>query len=300
MKNIVTCYQLLTFMLLFLTFSGITSLHAQTVPVYYYVAPNGNDSDTGTKLHPLKTFAKATSVAKAGATVFIRQGTYNERLVPVYSGTAEAPVTFASYPGDTVTITGAGIYFQQGPANDKWWNGMIQIQDRNYIKISGLRVINSDASGIVVIGSSYITIEKNYTDSTFSPGIEINSSNNIIVEDNEVIRGCMGGDQECISVSVTNHFQIKNNRVHDGLTEGIDVKVGSSNGILTRNEVYNQRYRFGIYLDAWNGHEFNIDVFDNISHNNVHGFGIASENGGLIEGIKIYRNIAYKNDQRGF
>lgn len=145
-----------------------------------------------------------------------------------------------------------------------------------------------------------LTIEKNYTDNTYSPGIEINASENVIVEANEVVHACMGGDQECISVSVTNRFELKSNRVHDGLTEGIDVKVGSSNGIVTKNEVYNQRYRFGIYLDAWNSHEFNIDVFDNISHNNVHGFGIASENAGLIEGIKVHHNIAYKNDQRGF
>jgi hypothetical protein len=99
---------------------------------------------------------------------------------------------------------------------------------------------------------------------------------------------------------VTNLFAIKNNHVHDGTSIGIDVKVGSSNGIICNNEVHNQKGSIGLYIDAWDSHEFNIDVFDNISHDNVMGFGLTSEDGGLIEGISIHHNIAYNNDQRGF
>jgi hypothetical protein len=290
---------ILIYFLLPLFFLDAASLYAQTRPAYYYVSPDGKDSNPGTESLPWKTMARATSMATAGTTVFIMQGTYNERLIPVNSGTVEKPVIFASYPGDTVTLTGAGIDFQPGPVNDKWWNGIIQIQDLNHIKISGLRVINSDASGIVVIGGNYITIEKNYTDSTYSPGIEINTSENVIVEANEVVHACMGGDQECISISLTNRFEIKNNRVHDGFTEGIDVKVGCSNGIIAMNEVYNQKYRFGIYLDANYFDEFNIDVFDNISHDNFHGIAVSTENVGLIERIKVHHNLVYNNDQKG-
>ena len=297
-------------MMIFL-FTTTNLLHAQWIqtngplePIYYYVSPDGNDSNPGTESLPWKTLKKAASMATANVTVFIKQGTYNERLVPAHSGTAEGPITFTSYPGDSVIISGVGIKFPAGQSGDRWWSGLIHIEGLMYIKISGLRVVNSEASGILVTNCSHITIERNYTDNTFSSGIVVNGCNDIAVEANEVVRACTGLDQECISFMTTNLFEIKNNRVHEGLTEGIDVKVGSSNGIVSKNEVYNQgavdRNPPGIYIEAWDKHEFNIDVFDNISHDNAHGFAVASENGGLLEAIKIHNNRAYRNRNWGF
>ncbi len=179
-----------------------------------------------------------------------------------------------------------------------WSDGLVYIRDISHIKIAGLRVLNSAHVGILVEVSTHITIEKNYIDSTFSPGIKVHASDNIIVDGNEVVRGCFGLEEECICISVVDLFEVRNNRVHDGFTEGICVK-NVSNGIVTRNEVYNQRDRFGIYAGTWDGHQFNIEVFDNLSHDNLQGFGISSENGGLLEGVRIHHNKAYNND-RGF
>ena len=266
----------------------------------YYVAPNGNDSNPGTELLPWKTFAKATSMATPGVTVFIKQGIYRERLVPVNSGTVDRPITFTSYPGDSVIISGVGVRLPSEQYSDRWWNGLIHIENLTNIKLSGLRVVNSTASGILATNCSHITIERNYTDSTFSPGIVVNGCSDVVVEANEVVHGCTGGDQECISFMSTNQFEIRNNRVHDGMTEGIDVKVGSSNGIVTKNEVYNQIYRIGIYIEGWDRHEFNIEVFDNVSHHNVDGFAVSTEDGGLTDAIKMHHNHAFKNQYSGF
>jgi hypothetical protein len=270
------------------------NLNAQTSPAYYYIAPGGDDSNPGTELLPWKTLAKAASMATAGVTIFIRQGIYKERLVPVNSGTAEAPITFASYPGDTVTISGAGM-----TSPEVGW-GLIFIDGLNYVRISGLRVKNSLSTGINIGNSSYITIEKNYIDSTYDSGISTYICNNIVIDANEIVNACFGATDESISIGATNLFEIINNHVHDAVSIGIDTKVGSSNGIVTKNEVYNLSGAIGIYIEAWNGHEFNIDVFDNISHDNTIGFAVTSENEGLIEAIKIHQNIAYENHQRGF
>ena len=72
-----------------------TTLNAHTSPTYYYVSPGGVDANPGTESLPWKTLAKAASMDTAGVTVYIRQGTYNERLIPLYSGTA---VTLLSVP----------------------------------------------------------------------------------------------------------------------------------------------------------------------------------------------------------
>ncbi len=278
-----------------LFFFGTVGSYAQNGPAHYYVSPAGNDSNTGTESLPWKTLAKAASMATANVTVFIKQGIYRERLVPVNSGTPDGPITFTSFPDDSVTITGVGISPPIG-----WWAGLIWIQGLSHIKISGLRVISSENFGIDVENSSHITIEKNYVDSTYSSGMKVYASDNIIIDANEVVRGCIGSDlEECISVATTNLLEIKNNRVHDGRSIGIDVKYGSSNAIVSNNEVYNQNGGIGIYIEAWTTHQFNIDVYDNLSHDNVIGFAVTSEMGGLNEGIREHHNIAYNNTQRG-
>lgn len=286
------------FSILLFFFSAVRS-YAQNTPTNYYVSPTGNDSNPGTESLPWKTLAKAASMATANTTVFIRQGTYNERLVPVNSGTADGPITFTSYPGESVSIDGSGMIFPGPRDGVRAFTGLVHVQGLKHIKISSLRVLNSDATGILVAQSSYVTVEKNYTDNTYSPGIQADYSDNVVVEANEVVHGSTGEDQECISLSGSSFFEIKNNLIHDGFTEGIDVKVGSSNGIVSNNEVYNQkgqnRAPAGIYIDAFSGHEFNIDVFANISHDNGLGFDIGCEDGGLLQGIKIHHNKAYNN-----
>ena len=68
----------------------------------YYVSPSGSDAATGlTATAPLKTVAKALTLAKAGDTVFLQGGaTFTEAIaVPMgYGGAPGAPVTLTSDP----------------------------------------------------------------------------------------------------------------------------------------------------------------------------------------------------------
>ncbi len=70
-----------------------------------YVSKSGNDTNPGTEALPFLTIGKAASIAQAGTTVFIREGTYEELLEPTYSGTAGNPIVFRSYAGERVVIT---------------------------------------------------------------------------------------------------------------------------------------------------------------------------------------------------
>jgi parallel beta-helix repeat protein len=286
--------RLTTVISILMFFVGAVKSYAQNNPTYYYVSPSGNDSNPGTESLPWRTLAKAASMATANVTVFIKQGTYRERLVPVNSGTADEPITFTSFPGDSATINGENM-------NDSTLlSGQVFINGLKYIKISGLRILNSPTAGIQVKNSSHITIEKNYIDNTYDMGIKVHACDNIIVEDNDVVRGCMHNDlEECLSVSTTNFVEIKNNRVHDGRAIGIDVKYGSSNAMVSRNEVYNQNGNIGIYIEAWTLHEFNIEVFQNNSHDNGIGFAVTSEMGGLMEAVTVHHNVATRNQERG-
>lgn len=283
-------------------------LTALTVPnavqsATYYVSTTGNNSNQGTEAQPWRTIQQAASRAVAGDIVYVKAGTYNERVVVANSGTAGNDITFSVYPNDVVTIDGSGITL---PA---WPSGLFDLEGRNYIKVSGFRVINagpnSNNCGIYVDTCHDIIIENNYTYNTVSSGIGVWDSENIILDGNEVELACNDGEQECISVASTTNFDIRNNHVHHGGPgtnggEGICPKDGSFNGRVYNNHVHDLPIKLGIYVDAWDKHTYNIEVFNNIVHDcGNDGFTLASEQGGLLENISVYNNIAYHNRNIG-
>ncbi len=265
----------------------------------YYVDqnhPEASDTNPGTESLPWLTIQKAADTIISGDTVYIKEGIYNEQVIPLNSGSYGNYITYLAYPGDTVTIDGTGI-----PLPD--WYGVFDITGKSHIKVSGLRVINSTDSGILAWESNHIIIENNYTYNTVSSGIGVWICSNIIIDGNEVELACNDGLQECITVAITDTFEVMNNHVHHGGPgnnggEGIDTKEGSSNGIVYKNHVHDLNC-LGIYVDAWDKHTYNIDVYQNTVHHCAHGITLASEAGGLLENIRIYNNIAYNNDQVG-
>lgn len=83
----------------------------------YYVAPNGDDKNSGSMEKPFQSISHAQRMVRTSSdlrkkpiTVFIRQGTYylDEALVfsPKDSGTADAPITYSSYEGEQVVVSG--------------------------------------------------------------------------------------------------------------------------------------------------------------------------------------------------
>lgn len=70
----------------------------------YYVAANGDDANPGTEAKPFKTVQQTAGILKAGDTVLIRAGRYPMFTVRNLHGTAEAPITFKSYPGEKANI----------------------------------------------------------------------------------------------------------------------------------------------------------------------------------------------------
>lgn len=270
----------------------------------YYVAPDGDNDGPGTEDMSWRTIQRAAATLEAGHTVFIMAGTYRERVVLENSGTPDNYIVYTARPGDVVTIDGKGMSL---PSDD---SGLIEVSDVSYIRISGLRVMNSGPNennvGILVDGSRHIIIEDNYIYNTVSSGIGVWDCSNIVIDGNEVELACNDGEQECITVASTDTFEIRNNHVHHGGPgtnggEGIDAKDGSSNGKIYGNHVHHTNAdRTGIYMDSWDKHTFNIAVYQNIVHACSAGITLASEMGGLLENIQIYNNIAYNNKVNGF
>jgi hypothetical protein len=273
----------------------------------YYVATNGNNANPGTEALPFRTIQKGADMAQAGETVYVKAGTYNEEVSITNSGTAGNPVKLMAYPGDelNVIIDGTGI----NVSNNSGWpyfSGLIGAYGKSYVEVSGFTIQNSNGFGMIAYEADNITFSGNYTYNTAHSGIaSFEYCTNIYILDNEVVFAVNGGQQECISVATTDGFEVGYNKVHDAAMtgvggEGIDVKDGSANGQVYYNEIWNTPDdRCGIYIDAYEKHTYNIEIFGNIIRNSRHfGMQLCSEKGGLLENIKIYNNLIY-NSKRG-
>ena len=75
----------------------------------YFVAPHGLDSNPGTIARPFKTVQKCADVAAPGETCRLRKGIYRETIRPQTSGKSNAPITFAAYKNESVTISGTEL-----------------------------------------------------------------------------------------------------------------------------------------------------------------------------------------------
>ena len=82
----------------------------------------GSDANPGTKSRPWKTIGRANQRGqlRPGDAVLIRRGTYREEIRPRASGQAGQLITFAAYPGETVTVSGADIVNRPGDGYSGW------------------------------------------------------------------------------------------------------------------------------------------------------------------------------------
>jgi hypothetical protein len=83
-------------------------------PATYYVSPTGSDSAPGTESQPFATVQHGVNQLLAGDTLVLRAGNYHENVTVANSGTANAPITLAAYPGEIPTLIGAQ------PVNGPW------------------------------------------------------------------------------------------------------------------------------------------------------------------------------------
>lgn len=272
----------------------------------YYVAPGGDNSGPGTESQPWLTIQHAANVMTAGDMVYIKAGTYNEMVHQnINSGTNANYIIFSAFPGDegNVIIDGTDIMVPD-------YTGLFYIDNVDYIKVSGLSIRNSKEAGIMIDFSTHISINNCHMYNTHSSGIGVWNCSNIIVENNDIDHACMGNQggaadiQECLTISGTKDFEVKNNKVHDNTVnilggEGIDIKEACENGKVYNNEVYDLMYDLGIYVDAWSSNCENIEVYNNIVYNTSIGIALSSESGGVLQNIDVFNNLVYNNRENG-
>ena len=129
----------------------------------FYVATTGNDSNPGTLAAPWRTIQHAADTARAGSTVYVRGGIYEEVVSVKASGNAsDGFITFRSYPEETAVLDAAHF-------TPSGRSAVLTIQNKSYVRILGFEIRNFRTAehqlvplGISVIGAgSHIELLRN-------------------------------------------------------------------------------------------------------------------------------------------
>ncbi|MEM9005241.1 MAG: right-handed parallel beta-helix repeat-containing protein [Cyanobacteria bacterium P01_F01_bin.86] len=297
----------------------------------YHVSPNGSNSNPGTKELPWKDISFATSEASpvdAGDTILVGEGTYTEKVELEKSGNAEAGHIHLKADGEVI------IKESTPDIRETWNEGVIDSVGQGFWVIDGFTIKDSSWAGISLRDANDMVIQNNHTIESGASGIivmpnngdailgdaaitnrDITVINNIIEEANNnfVGRGTeQAGGQEALSLWGVDGFNVAHNVLYGGNKEGIDVKVGSRNGVIHNNAVTKGAevsggyggYQGGpaIYVDGYQVDSFNIDITNNLVFNNrADGITIGDEvpEHGDTRDVKVSGNLVWDNGEEG-
>ena len=87
----------------------------------YHVAKTGSNINPGTKEAPFLSISKAASIAEAGDTIVVHEGTYREWVKPAHGGVNEKQcITYRAADGETVIIKGSEVAKNWEKQNELW------------------------------------------------------------------------------------------------------------------------------------------------------------------------------------
>ena len=293
----------------------------------YWVAMDGDDAGPGTRDEPWATLQHAADSVGSGATVYVREGVYEQKVEIRASGLPGRPITFAAAPGERVVLDGSSLEVPAGQ------NAMIAIDSQRFVTIRGFEITayRSDASGHVPIGilvtgaADHIRLAGNVVrdmGTTFegrnggdAHGIAVFGSagdhpiEEVEIVDNELANLTLGSSEALVVNGNVKDFRIEGNEVHDTNNIAIDV-IGfegtapdptvdqARDGIVRGNVVWNvdsygnpaygnDRSADGIYVDGGR----DILVEGNTIHDVNIGIELASEHAG-----RSTRNVTARNN----
>ena len=243
---------------------------APSGPVYY-VDQTGNDASPGTEAQPFRTIRRGVQALRAGATLYVKSGTYAEYLDRIPGGTSwSAPVRVVAYPGHTVVLRPSGVA------------RILQFQDSTtaYISVEGF-VLDADYVSHDAVKISYGSNSANAAHHIRLLRCEIKNASG-----NGVLVTSGSNDNEFIELDVH----------HNGTNEYTHGFYIASSGNRVENSTIYQNGGTGVHLYAGSS-----TVNDNVVHGNWiasnaragrWGPGISVNNGARN---RIYNNMVMDN-----
>jgi hypothetical protein len=276
---------------------GLAMLLASCVSTkHLYVAPQGADSNPGTKEAPFRTIARADAAAAAGYTIHVAPGNYQVSAPDPHSagistgrnGTVAARLKFISDVkwGAKIIVSGTGIAWRS---------------KGSYVDIEGFDISGSGRHGIVADGA-HLTITNNFIhDLTISGGcsgsggaaIDTDGGVGHVLIKGNVVRNIghamIGKCNTVQGIYIANpNNTVVNNIVSGVAAAGIQQWHGATDSTIMNNTVF--RCKVGILIGGGDA-----GVLPDGSKNNYVANNIVYDNltFGIVEGGKVGGNNLY-------
>ncbi|HUS81491.1 MAG TPA: right-handed parallel beta-helix repeat-containing protein, partial [Armatimonadota bacterium] len=175
----------------------------------FHVALTGDDASDGLSAEKAwRTLRHAASQVRAGDTVLIHAGSYEEHVPIRATGDEQAPITFRAAPGEQVWLDGSG---QKRPT-------AIRIAFKSYVRIEGLYLHNLRASSyqtpaetgaIQVVGGAHNVLSRCFYDGrarTYMPYfVAARGTDDLLLENCVIINGWNGSSfRACPNLTIRN------------------------------------------------------------------------------------------------
>jgi hypothetical protein len=160
--------------------SSVTLIEAGPETANYYVATNGNDSNSGASNAPYATLGKAVSVANPGNLIYVRGGNYvtTTKVQITRNGTPASPIRLRAFPGEKPVFDFSGQAFSSSNRGIElkaaWWH------------VFGLEIFGAGDNGLN-ISSNFNTIELCVFHDCRDTGLQISTSSGSFPSSNLVI-----------------------------------------------------------------------------------------------------------------
>ncbi|HNA27792.1 MAG TPA: right-handed parallel beta-helix repeat-containing protein [Nitrospira sp.] len=290
-------------------FVGVVVSEAAT----YYVAPNGDDANSGSDLTPFKTIQRGMRSLVAGDTLNIRGGIYPERInsnsqtIPTGNSWSDAPV-IAAFPGEMVVLQPAGgaevvnlahpyikyVVFRDlvldGSGLQRTCSsgygcsyGVSVTNGAHHVRFSNTEIKNAGGSGILMTrgSSSTPTAIEFIGCNVHHNGVEARDHGFYLATSGNLVRNC---------------------KVHDNAGYGVHIYTGNTsvtadNNTIDGNDVYGNATTSGsapgILVDNGTG---NL-VMNNVVRLNKNGIQVGNPwtSAATASLTKVYNNTVYNN-----
>lgn len=222
--------------------------------------PSSPATDSGAPTVTVSTSAQLTAAlnsAKPGHTIALQDGTYTGKFVAPTSGTSAQPITLTGSSRAVLTTGSISSGYALHITGDHW-------------NVSGLSVARA-AKGIVLDGSSHTVIDGVDVGNIGAEAVHLRTgSSNVTVRNSRIHHtgldkpsygegiyiGSAKSNWSSIMGSSTTPdrsdvARIIGNTISDTSAEGIDVKEGTTGGVISGNTFVNAGYSGANYGDSW-------------------------------------------------